>query len=938
MPSKPQAGKQFLHDYLAMLTHAFSVFLDTALGSLAGLDKSNRASSLDQSGENTTPMNFAASVSSIPQSNSVQRKRHSVPGLLAAATQNIISAEVLGYAIDNRSFLGGSSDNAALGFTPLDEQFLLDLASNYPQGTLWSFEESGTLYPAEEELPLHSFDQKLGNWRPTTTCCREAEARLLREHFPGVRQLLFVPLYDLNLGRSTAGCFAFSNRNFRVFTIESELLFMRSFTNNIAAEISRMDAFAISSSKSNFIGSISHELRSPLHGVLAACEFLSETGLNNYQRSLIETQVSCGKTLLQVIEQVLDFSKINSFEKDESSARRHSSHVDSESPTPGPRMQNLFEQTDVCELCEEVVEGSVAGAHLSGAIGIESRKPIDPSQVTDSAEKSAYGFTKNVVVILDFDYQPDWVYVAQSGALRRILMNVLGNSLKYTQAGCIRVRLSVRDMATCGDDSTDTITLSISDTGKGISNNFLRKRLFTPFSQEDHLSAGCGLGLSIVKSLTTTLNGTIEVRSEQDVGTTVSVNLPLLRGSPRVRPDKVTQVREKWMNNEYPLPLPDATVGFVGFNAPETVGESVMVNRESKVKESIKASVSNCMVDWLQMNPIDADTDIGNADYVVILVDERLSNFIQPYVDDLGKKQPKVIALLPSEMSRRDIEHTLGKSIRAFEVVSAPFGPRKLARAVSACEKTASTWPQPCRSPRLLNVTPLCKVKADMEAESDAAGTHGLTCNIPDSRETTRVESTNPTLSPKSVPSQGYLHSDKDGRSPETTVAAQPIASGSSLSSTTASEPTNTASGDGPTLPRTKPRLLLVDDNHINLRFLETFVKKRRPDCEYDCAEDGLQAVEAVERHKAGYSLVFMDLSMPVMDGLEATRKIRALEKERKNRLGKAAPDPTLIVALTGLASSRDQADAFASGVNLFMTKPVKFKEIGKLLDDRVKD
>jgi signal transduction histidine kinase len=60
---------------------------------------------------------------------------------------------------------------------------------------------------------------------------------------------------------------------------------------------------------------ISHELRSPLHGVLAACEFLSETTLTNYQKNLIETQVSCGKTLLQVIEQVLDYSKINSFEK-----------------------------------------------------------------------------------------------------------------------------------------------------------------------------------------------------------------------------------------------------------------------------------------------------------------------------------------------------------------------------------------------------------------------------------------------------------------------------------------------------------------------------------------------------------------------------------------------------------------------------------------------
>jgi CheY-like chemotaxis protein len=135
-----------------------------------------------------------------------------------------------------------------------------------------------------------------------------------------------------------------------------------------------------------------------------------------------------------------------------------------------------------------------------------------------------------------------------------------------------------------------------------------------------------------------------------------------------------------------------------------------------------------------------------------------------------------------------------------------------------------------------------------------------------------------------------------------------------------------------------KLRVLLVDDNLINLRFLETYIKKRRPNFEYDCAEDGLQAVEAAENYKAGYSLVFMDLSMPIMDGLEATRKIRALEKDRSKRLGSAAPAPALIVALTGLASGRDQANAFSSGVDLFMTKPVKFKEIGRLLDERAKE
>lgn len=112
---------------------------------------------------------------------------------------------MLGYAIDSRSSLGRDSRDKDLGFTPLDEEFLLDLASTYPQGTLWSFEESGILFPVEDEPPLASFNHKRRRNRSSTRSRREAEAHLLREHFPGVRQLLFVPLYDLNLGRSTAG-------------------------------------------------------------------------------------------------------------------------------------------------------------------------------------------------------------------------------------------------------------------------------------------------------------------------------------------------------------------------------------------------------------------------------------------------------------------------------------------------------------------------------------------------------------------------------------------------------------------------------------------------------------------------------------------------------------------------------------------------------------
>lgn len=84
--------------------------------------------------------------------------------------------------------------------------------------------------------------------------------------------------------------------------------------------------------------------------------------------------------------------------------------------------------------------------------------------------------------------------------------------------------------------------------------------------------------------------------------------------------------------------------------------------------------------------------------------------------------------------------------------------------------------------------------------------------------------------------------------------------------------------------------------------------------------------MEAVQRQHAGYDLVFMDISMPMMDGFEATRAIRAIEKDR------GGGERSTIIALTGLSSPRDEAEALESGVDLFLTKPVSFKEVGGIL------
>ena len=137
-----------------------------------------------------------------------------------------------------------------------------------------------------------------------------------------------------------------------------------------------------------------------------------------------------------------------------------------------------------------------------------------------------------------------------------------------------------------------------------------------------------------------------------------------------------------------------------------------------------------------------------------------------------------------------------------------------------------------------------------------------------------------------------------------------------------------------------KPRLLLVDDNKINLQLLHSFAKKQGYGADIITnAEDGLQAVESFKAKSesgAPPDVIFMDISMPIMDGYEATRRIRRDEEDRKRsraeRGGRDGSKPALVVALTGNTGGR--SEAFDAGVDIYMTKPVSMKEVGKLLEN----
>lgn len=281
-------------------------------------------------------------------------------------------------------------------------------------------------------------------------------------------------------------------------------------------------------------------------GIVLGVELMRDTHLSVFQGNITHTVETCCRTLIDTLDHLLDYSKINNFQ----TTRRRQEHATASRATRHGRtktiqagMRSLSSNVRLDVLAEEVIESVFAGfnfQHLSIAQlskeassraadiyanrrmdAMKAMEDLDPSRLTSGEVRLAFG---DASIFLVIDPKSSWVFFTESGAIRRIVMNLFGNALKHTQKGTIRVSLKQTESKR---NQERLVYITIADTGHGISQDYLSNELFKPFSQEDPLAAGSGLGLSIVKKITSSLRGRITVSSVVNVGTTVTVVLPL---------------------------------------------------------------------------------------------------------------------------------------------------------------------------------------------------------------------------------------------------------------------------------------------------------------------------------------------------------------------------------------------------------------------------
>lgn len=194
----------------------------------------------------------------------------------------------------------------------MTESFLAKLLRRYPNGRIFSFDAAGAWYSGESSSSddATESDDKGENAEPKPSRVRRSphsrrnEARIIGNLFPGARSVALFPLWDPARDKWHAGGFIWSKTPARILTTDADLPYLRAFGMITMAEINKLDAMIADKAKTDILGSLSHELRSPLHGVVAAAELLHDTQLDVFQMDVVHTIEISGKTLLDTIDHV----------------------------------------------------------------------------------------------------------------------------------------------------------------------------------------------------------------------------------------------------------------------------------------------------------------------------------------------------------------------------------------------------------------------------------------------------------------------------------------------------------------------------------------------------------------------------------------------------------------------------------------------------------
>lgn len=724
-----------------------------------------------------------------------------------AGPNSVSPCKILGFATSDLSSI--SNEAMADPKISISENFLGHLLRRYPRGRIFNYGEDGSISSDDSsDHIVRQSDQRFGSlrYKRTRKTILRQDAAALLQLAPNARSIVFSPLWDSHKERWYSGCLSWTKTAHRVLTSDDELAFLFAFGNSVMAEVHRLGALLAERAKSNLLAGISHELRSPLHGIFGTIDILNDTTMIALQRGLMHTISSCAFTLLGSIDQLLDYASIND-------VRPNPRGQDLIKPVRGQELRrNSIDQNSIVQLdaaVEDAIETVFAGHNFISKRQLSS---------LDAAHTHLDIHTR-VRVVLDIESAQNLRFLTRPGAWHVILTNVFGNAMKFTQEGHIRVSLKTNPVAISHDGQVNrsTITLGIQDSGCGMDKDFLGNKVFSAFSQEDAMSAGNGLGLNIVRRIVSSLDGDIQITSQKGLGSDVLITVSLDHAP-------------------YPSPSPPISPNqqiFPGFVKDIVQGKTVgiLVSGSSEGDMALGTSLKKLCQEWFSMkvNFIDSlqrrpghydilislheTLDVGNRE-ILASVSTPTERYASPVI---------IICSSPSTAHNMFLASQERKYTGILEFISQPCGPRKLAKALEVCIQRQRRRNQ---EPNTFDASfsQACRVDSAEQPIANGASKAVLT-NTGHGPLTPEVLERSSFLTTSHSNPQGYLPSLDEYPSHETKAD----------SSTS---------------------ILLVDDNSINIRLLVAFMHKLR--FNYLIARNGQEALDSFKENADRISVILM--------------------------------------------------------------------------------